>query len=388
MHHTESIFPQRNRYMMGAIAVGVVGLVLSIIGAIFDLEGFFQSYLVAYLYWVGVTVGCFSLMMLMNLLDGALSFSTQRFFAAGARTLPIMALLFVPIAVGVGYLYPWTSPSIAEALPAAKASYYTIAFFLLRAAIYFVLWIALAYIISQWSYQNDKEKSQGLKDRIGRLSVAGILLFFVTGTFAAIDWNMSLDPKWFSSLYGLVYITREGLAAMALAVLMLGLVWNRLPLTPSIRTKALSDLGSVLLASIMVWAYMEFFQFLIIWQGNVPGKAAWYVARSGGAWSVYIGIVVFLHFFVPLLLLLMPGFKDSIKRLMIVAGLLLVMRLFELIWAVLPAYSPELSLSWLNFVLPVALGGIWVAAYLWLLKDHRLLPAIHTEWQQEVAAQK
>ncbi|MBI1296202.1 hypothetical protein GC175_14705 [bacterium] len=382
MHQVEWISTQLNRIQLGALIVAAVGVVLGIVGAILNVEHFFRGYLIGFLYWMGVTLGCLGLFMVMNLINGAFSFATQRLFAAGARTMFVMVALFVPLAFGLNFIYSWTNPEVLSSLPASKASFFTVELFLLRAALYFIIWIPLAYFVTQFSYRNDKTGDARLLDRAKQLSAAGLILLVVTITFAALDWSSSLTPKWFSSIYGLLYTAREGLSGAALVVLTLGLLWNHLPLSSRVRERSLNDIGSVLLASLMLWMYMEFFQFLIIWQGNMAEYAVWYVERLGGGWPVFVTIVLFLHFGIPFVLLLTPGFRSNVSRLIAAAALILVMRLFWLYWNVVPVFSPDVSLSWMDIVLPLAMGGIWVASFVWILKRNELLPINHSQWQE------
>jgi hypothetical protein len=382
MHQVEWISAQLNRIQLGALIVAAVGIVLGIVGAVLNVEHFFRGYLIGFLYWMGVTLGCLALFMVMNLINGAFSFATQRLFAAGARTMFVMVVLFVPLAFGLNFIYSWTNPEVVNSLPASKASFFTVELFLLRAALYFIIWIPLAYFVTQFSYRNDKTGDSRLLDRAKQLSAAGLILLVITITFAALDWSSSLTPKWFSSIYGLLYTAREGLSGAALVVLTLGLLWNHLPLSSRVRERSLNDIGSVLLASLMLWMYMEFFQFLIIWQGNMAEYAVWYVERLGGGWPVFVTIVLFLHFGVPFVLLLTPGFRSNVSRLIAAAALILVMRLFWLYWNVVPVFSPDVSLSWMDIVLPLAIGGLWVASFVWILKRNELLPINHSQWQE------
>jgi hypothetical protein len=380
MHQVERMSVQLNRVQLGAIGVAVLGIILSAVGAILDLNNFFQSYLIAFFYWVGISLGCLALFMVLNLIGGAMSFSMQRLLAAGARTLPLMALLFLPLIFGLNTLYSWTDPAVAATLPASKASFLTLDFFILRAALYFVIWILLVYFVTRFSYNHDRTGDDTMLVRAKQISIVGLLLVFVTTAFSSLDWVISLNPKWYSTIYGLLYISREGLGSIALGTLVLALLWQYLPLSARVRERTLNDVGSVMLAALMLWMYMEFFQFLIIWQGNLPDYTSWYVQRIQGGWDLFVIFVIVFHFGIPFAFLLTPGFRTDIRRLLAVASLILVMRLLGLFWVVLPVYSPSVSFNWMNLVLPLTFGGLWVALYIWNLKRHQLIPSSNPEW--------
>lgn len=382
---------QQFKYVQpGALILGVVALGVAIAGAFLDLEHFFRAYLVAFLYWMGIALGCLALLMLHHLVNGTWGFAVQRLFAAGARTLPLMAVLFLPLIFGITYLYPWSVQDAAagEELLLQKSLYLNVPFFLIRAAIYFIVWIGLAFTITRWSYCNDVVGEEALLWRTQRLSAFGLIFFVVTASLAAIDWSMSLEPNWFSSVYGWLFIAREALGALALAIAILGLLWRRPPLSGIVTPRLLNDLGNLLLALLLTWAYLAFIQYLVIWYGNIPEEVVWYAKRTVAGWQWVALSLVVLHLAMPAVLLL---FRENKRRMVIlsaIAGLIVLMRLADIFWVVMPSFLLILSFHWLDIVLPVALGGLWITMFLWQLKQHSLLPLNHPKLLEVMEQQR
>lgn len=343
-----------------------------------SMEAFFRAYLVAFLYWNELTLGCLALLMLHHLAGGRWGFVIQRLLAAGARTVPLMAALFLALIFGIRFLYPWASVDIVEGeeLLLAKSLYLNVPFFLLRAAIYFASWFALAFVITRRSYRYDETGDERVLRRADRLSAFGLIVYVLTSTFAAIDWSMSLDPNWFSAVYGWLFAARQVLGGMALAIVALGLVWQREALRPLVTPRIVNDLGNLLLAALLTWAYLAFIQFLVIWYGNIPEEVVWYVERSEGGWRWLIISVAVLQFAVPGVLLLIRNVKRSILLLAAIAGLITITRLASLYWLVMPSLLPRFSLHWLDVALPIGMGGLWLAVFIWQLRRHHLAPLV------------
>jgi hypothetical protein len=381
MNQTGAYIPtQLKRWQRPALIVGLVGLAGAVAGAVLDLQQFWLSYLLAYIFWLEIALGCLGLVMLHHLVGGRWSLSIRRLMEAGAMTLPGLALLFIPLLLGLNRLYIWTDPAhMAQSeLLAHKRIYLNLPFFLGRAVIYFVVWIGLAYLLSRWSLEQDRTGEPSLSRRMQRLSGIGMILYIVTATFAAYDWLMSLEPDWFSSIYGLLFIAGQGLAALALAIIGLRLWSSREPaagVAEATWTAHFNDLGNFILGFVMIWAYVSFSQFLIIWSANIPEEAVWYYHRSQGGWQwLGMGLILF-HFGLPFVLLLSRTIKRQAQLLTILAGLIFVVRLADLIWLIVPAFYPEgFHIHWLDGAILIALGGGWITLYLRQLAGKPLLP--------------
>jgi hypothetical protein len=247
--------------------------------------------------------------------------------------------------------------------------------FIVRAVIYFAIWIVLAYLLSKWSAEQDRTGESVFKDRMMSLAAPGLVLWGLTVTGAAIDWVLSLEPHWFSTIYGMIFIVVECLAGLTFAILVLARLWEYEPLKDSVEPKRLIDLGSLMLAFTILWAYVSFSQFLIIWAGNLKNEIPWYMARAFGRWAVVAVILLIFHFFVPFFLLLQRRIKRRVQTLGMVAGILLTLSLIDVYWLVVPAYEPsgpQLHLT--DIFAVIGIGGLWIAMFLGELKKLPLLP--------------
>lgn len=364
------------RYRRPALLITVIGFALAAVGAWLDLEQFWRSYLLAYLFWLQIGLGCLAMVMLHHLAGGQWSALIRRIMETGAMTLLPLAALFLPLLLGLSVLYPWADAEHAQhsLLLQQKTAYLNVPFFVARAVLYFTVWVTLSLFLRRWSLAQDQTGDPALAVRMRRLSAAGMILYMLTATFAAYDWMMSLEPEWFSSIYGLLVISGQALAALAVAIIGLRLIAGRTQADYD-WTRAFNHLGNLTLAFVMLWAYLAFSQFLIIWSANLPEEAVWYVRRSQGGWlTLGMGLIAF-HFAVPFFLLLSRRVKRSAHFLTILAVWLLAARWLDLAWLLLPALHPDgLHLHWLDLATFLALGGGWVWAFAWLWTSAAPLP--------------
>jgi len=365
-----------SRFQRWALIVAGLAIVLSAIGGFLNPEQFFHSYLYAFLFWLGITLGSVAVLMLHHLVGGLWGFVIQRVLETAARLLPLMALLFIPIVLGLPLLYEWTHGEAGEiAALKHKSAYLNVPFFLVRAVVYFAIWTLLAYLLARWSRRVDETGNSALVTKMERLSGPGLVIYGVTMTFAAVDWVMSLEPEWYSTIFGMAFLVGQGLSALCFAVIVTWSLADRKPLADVVTRKQFHDLGNLLLAFVMLWAYIAFSQFLIIWSGNIPEEAVWYQHRLHGGWEWVALILITLHFGVPFLVLLQSRAKKRAGILSKIAIGLLMLRLVDLYWIVAPSLHTEgLSLHWLDVVTPAAIGGVWLAAFAWQLKSTALLP--------------
>jgi hypothetical protein len=360
-----------------ALVVGVAGLALCAVGFAGNRAHFFKAYLLAYVFWIGIALGSLAISMLHHLSGGAWGVVIRRVLEAASRTLPFMALLFLPIAFGIHELYLWANPEAVakDAILQHKAAYLNVPFFIIRAAIYFVIWSALAYLLSKWSLEQEQRGETGQALRMQRLSGLGLVLYALTILFMSVDWIMSLDPHWFSTIYGILFMGGQGLSAFAFAIAVAVLLSRTEPMSRVIAPAHLHDLGKLMLAFVMLWAYFSFSQFLIIWSANLPEEIPWYLRRWGGGWQWVGLLLIFGHFVLPFVLLLSSDIKKSGRTLIGVAVTIILMRIVDLFWNIGPLHHEEsFGATWLDAVAPVALGGIWLAIFLWQLRTRPLLP--------------
>lgn len=377
--------PDLDRIRRTALLAGVAGILLSLVGGAMDATQFFRSYLFAFLFWTGIGLGCLSILMLHHLTGGIWGLAIRRLLEAGTRTLKVSALLFVPLLFGLSRIYLWAQPEAVAHDPIlqSKHPYLNVPFFVARSVFYFLAWTALAHFMSKWSLELDGHReSLHISRRLRSLAGPGLLVMGFTVTFASVDWAMSLDPHWFSTVYGLMFLVGQVLSAMALVIVALALLGHHEPLAAVTRPSVVHDLGKLMLAFIMLWAYLHLSQFLIIWSGNLPEEIPWYLRRLQGGWQYVALVLVVFHFALPFLLLLSRDLKRDARRLALVAGGVLAVRLVELFWLIAPnlqgghgehAYA-GLSVHWLDFAAPIGMGGLWIAAFARELAGRPLLP--------------
>jgi hypothetical protein len=329
------------------------------------------------MFYIGLALGCMALNMLQYLTGGAWGVVIRRYCEAATRTLPLLAVLFLPIVFGMNHLYPWMDPKFdaANEVIRHKRVWLNMPFFLGRAVIYFGGWVLFSFIINKWSAEQDATGSRSVSRRLQLIAGPGLVWWGLSVTFMAIDWVMSITPHWFSTIFGLLFMAGQGLNAIAFLILLTVLMSNRKPMADVITPRHLHDLGKLALAFTMVWAYFSFSQFLIIWSGNLAEEIPWYVVRLNGGWE-YVGLgLVFLHFALPFALLLSRETKRKASMLAKIAVWILIMRLVDLYWLVMPGYRTEhFGVSWLDFATPLALGGIWLWFFSMQLNKRPLMP--------------
>lgn len=360
-----------------ALIGGIGGLAVCVIGLFIDSATVMQSYLFGYLFWAGISIGCLAILMIQFTVKGMWGLAIRRLTEAGALTLPVMAVLFIPILFGIGALYPWARPDVVASDPLLqhKSSYLNVPFFIVRTIIYFVLWSGIAYTLRQWSRRGDAEGDPGMFQRLQNLSILGVVVLSLTATFAMIDWAMSLEPDWSSTIYAMMVAMGGLLAAFALVVALLSRLQNYEPLSALVTPKLLNDLGNLLLAALLMWAYLAFSQYLVIWTGNLTEEIPWYLRRLDGGWQIVALIIVVLNFAVPFVMLLSPQVKRRAGSLGLVATIIFVTHLVDVFWLVIPALRQHgFAFSLTDIAVPVGIGGLWIAAFLWWLKQSPLVP--------------
>lgn len=382
-------FANLRRVERGSLIVGAVAGALCLVGALRNASEFYFAYLLAFAFWLGITLGSLGVLMLQHLSGGAWGFVIRRQLEAVTRLLPLMAVLVLPILLGMRVLYPWARPDVvaADAILQGKHAYLNVPFFVVRTGLYFAVWIALAWFLNRWSLEQDERGEEPAAHRMRALSGGGLVLYVVTMTFASVDWIMSLEPHWFSTIFTVIIIGGQGLSALAVAIIVLAALAHEKPIAEVAAPVRFHDLGNLLLAFLMLWAYFSFSQFLIIWSGNLPEEIPWYVHRIQNSWQwISLALVVF-HFAVPFLLLLSRRTKRVSGTLVKVAAGILVMRVVELFWVIAPERSPEgFRLHWLDLAALMAIGGFWVAFFVRQLGSRALLPRYGDEGAYAVHA--
>lgn len=378
-----------DRWQRRGLVIAVIALGLCAVRAFATPAQFFHSYLLGYLFWLAIGVGSLGILMLHHLTGGGWGYVIRRPLEAATRTLPVLAVLFLPLLLDMKSLYLWARPEAvaADELLQHKAAFLNVPFFVTRAFIYFTIWLVMAYLLNRWSREWDATGEAAPARRLRMLSGPGILIYGLTMSFAAVDWVMSLEPHWFSTIYGMLFVVGQGLATLAFMIPLLKMLSRCEPLAEVVTPQHFHNLGNLLLAFTMLWAYLSFSQYLIIWSGNLAEEIPWYLHRLGGGWQTIALLLVVFHFAVPFLLLLIRTNKRKPEILAGIALGILALRWLDLFWLVAPAFTgPTLHLHWMDLMVVAGLGGLWFAAFTWQLKKRPLL-AVHDPSLEGEAAQ-
>ncbi len=357
--------------IVGAIALAACGFI-----ATTAPRPVAQSYLAAFLFWSGIPIGSLAVLMLQHITGGAWGAIIRRILESATSTLPLIVVLFLPILFASGLLYEWARPEVVahDPLLQHKSIYLNLPFFTVRAVVYFAAWMTLSYFLCRWSREQDGGKLR-VQRRLENTSRGGLVAFGLTMSFASIDWAMSLEPHWFSTIYGILFIGGQVLSSLAFAILAAAALSTQAEVAEVMTPDRFQDLGKLLLAFVMLWAYFSFSQFLIIWAANLPEETPWYLRRLAGGWQWTILVIIILHFALPFVLLLSRGLKRNRRSLMAVAAVVLAMRTVDLSWLVIPAFDRDGG----SFVAsdPLAMigvGGVWFFFFVRQLSRHPVLP--------------
>jgi hypothetical protein len=359
------------------------------VGAVVNLDQFFRSWLIGVLFVLSLALGSLALLMLQHLSGGQWGLVGRRVFEAATRTLPVVALLFVPLFFGLPRVFLWAQPEAvaADHILQMKQPYLNAWFFIVRAVLYFAYWLACVWVLNKWSEAQDRGEGVTKLDsvRFRRVSAPGLLFLVITVSFASVDWVMSLEPEWFSTIFGLLTIAGYGLTALAFTVVVLSLV-HRGDGATVLNPRHFHDLGKLLLAFTMLWAYLSFSQFLIIWSGNLPEEIPWYIARISGSWGAVAIALVVGHFAIPFAMLLSASVKKRSASLARIAAFILVMRLVDMIWYVAPSFRHDVGdaaaaahvalvpIHWMDLAIPIGLAGLWVFLFARQFRARALFP--------------
>jgi len=370
-----------------SLVIGVVFALISGALAFVRPDEFYRAYLLGFMCWLGVALGSMAIVMIRHLTGGGWGTVIRRILGAAMRTLPVLAILFIPIVIAVGQhrIYPWAMPlesiqdaHIREHLEKhsfIKASYLNFSGFFIRAFLYFAIWNVLSFLLSKWSKQTDHAGAPDNSGRFKAVAGPGLILYGFTISFAAIDWVMSLDPSWISTIFGLLILIGEVLSAMCFAVVVERILFNYKPMSEMLTPDFVHDHGKWMLTFIMVWAYFSFSQWLIIWAGNLPEEITFYLKRLSNGWGSIGLFLVLFHFAIPFALLLSRPFKRDIRKLVWLAVWMMLMRYLDLFWIIEPNFSKTLTVTIADIVVPIAIGGIWLWYFFRNLAALPLLPA-------------
>jgi hypothetical protein len=368
------------RLQQRGLMVGVAGRGAGGIGVVLQPGQFAPSWLIGFLFCTGLSCGSLALLMLQHMSGGQWGLVTRRIFEAGTRLLPYCVLLFIPVAVFAPTLYLWAQPGVVsgDEILKHKAPYLNVTFWIVRAAVCFAFFWLCSRLLNTWSAAQDRGElavTEADTRRFRVVSAPGLVFFVLLMSLAGVDWLMSLDPHWYSTIYGLILVVGQALSALSFSVAVLAILATHDPMSRVLRTTHFHDLGKLMLALVMLWAYFSFSQFLIIWAGNLPEEIPYYLARLTGGWKYLSLLLVFGHFGLPFCLLLSADLKKRPNLLARVAWFIVAIRLYDTIWLVAPAFNQgTFPISLANVGIPLALAGGWVFLFAGQLRKHALLP--------------
>ena len=364
-----------------AFFIGILAMLVSVLGATFQTAQFFRSYLFAYVFWLGLALGGFGLTMLHQLVGGRWGFATRRFFEAGLMTLPLMAALVVPLFFGLGKIYGWANRQIvfSNEVLRHRHVYLNAPFFIIRMVIWFAIWLWLARVLLRGARAQDHTSDPEPTRRLRTFSGPGVVIYVFSASFAFIDLVLSLEPDWYSTIFLILIVIGQTLAMLSLGIILLRIFAARAPFSEMVTPQFFHDLGNLLLAFVMLWAYMAFSQLLIIWSGNLPAEISWYLHRCYGGWKTVALLLGLFHFAVPFALLLSRDLKRRIDLLCGIAALVFVAHIVDVYWLVMPSFltnaaHPAVHLHWLDLTVFIGIGGFWVALFLFNLARFPLVP--------------
>ncbi len=349
------------------LKIGLLVYLFSLFAIFLNTSAFFRAYLFAWLFWCGMGLGGFGLLMLHHLVGGRWGFPVRRFFEAAIRTIPFVAIGFIPLLFGLHDLYHWASPAAIQSSEVLqrKQVYLNLPFFIIRIIAYFAIWLWMMHTLSLWSRKQDGTKDPEPTRRLRTFSGPGICLFFLTATFANIDYILSLEAEWYSTIFPAIVIIGNAVAMLALSIVLLASRRNERSYSSWLSPDVWHHLGNLLLAFVMLWAYLVFSQLLVIYSGNLPHEIVWYLHRSQGGWKVVALLLGLLHFAVPFALLLSRQNKRKELILVRIAILVIIAHILDLYWLVIPSFSPDaVRLHWQEVLLFLSMGAVWVPAFL------------------------
>jgi hypothetical protein len=366
-----------NRAKAISLVIGVIGLAGCAIAWIVTPREFFVAYLFGEVFFIGLSLGSLGLLMIHHLTAGYWGYGVRRFLEAAIGNLPLLAILFVPIFFGLSELYPWRHRDIVAAheLLEKKLGYLNTPGFIIRALVVFAIWIIISRLLLKWSAEQDLTVSVQPTRKMRTLSGPGLVIYPMTMTFAAVDWIMSMEADWYSTMFPVLICIGQILGALALMILLFAWAAESSQLSQLAGEDTFHKIGNLLFAFTMLWAYLAFSQLLIVWSGNLPPEISWYLHRVAGGWRWVAIFIALFQFFVPFFLLLMRPVKKKRHLLAMIAGCVLVSHIVTIWWTIAPSiYERGFYVSWLTFAAFIGIGGLWSAAFLWNLGKRRLIP--------------
>jgi hypothetical protein len=388
------------RWRKRALLIALVFAILAVVDALIGHDGLafdyvLRGWLMGLMICLSFCTGGLALLMVQWVSGGKWGLLIRRPLEAMSRTLPLIFLMFLPIAIYAKRLYLWARILNPEAALRAglidgmqahaiayKRPYLNLEGFWIRGVVYFIIFAIFTYFLNRWSLQRDTDTSRSSwswQKRFENLSGAGLVIYSLVLTGMCVDWTMSLDPTWYSSMYGFLFLVSQGYAALAMAVLIVLALSQYEPINAILRTREQHDLGKLLFAFVMLNIYIAFSQYLIIWSGNLPNEIRWYMDRITGGWGPVAGLDFLFHWVLPFFLLLSRDIKRNKKKLATVCCIMIFARFVDTWWLIAPSFADQrrnlhFSAGMLQYIfVPVAMTGLWVAYLVYQLRQRNVV---------------
>jgi hypothetical protein len=377
--------PSAARYQTRALIVGAVGVLVCLVGLFLPggPEHLLRSWLTAFMFWVGLAAGCMGVLMMTYMVGGWWGFIPRRILLSGAQNVYWMAICFLPLLIFSKKIYAWMTPEFRDSLGPEKAHLWKFTSYLTQprwstwSILYFLIWMAMVFLLTKWAAERNVSPGNDRQWRLKfqKLSAPGLVIYCLTMTFASFDWVMSLSPDWYSTIFGMIFLSGQALAAFSFCAVICLLLAKEEPMSLFFKKDIMHDIGKMMLAFTMFWAYVSFSQYLIIWSGNLPEEIVWFLQRMQHGWGlIAIGIILF-HFAMPFSMMLSKDLKRNRAGLATIALLVLVMRYVELYWYIKPNFDgANLKFFWLDIASYAAIGGFWMANFWRNLRARPLFP--------------
>lgn len=371
-----------DRLMLPLLIGGAALLAGVIIGGFFAGDMFFRAWMFAWVFWLGVPLGALAVIMLHHMTGGGWGYLIRRFGEAAALALPVLAVLFIPILLGYRYVFPWADPHFAhDAVVQHKTVWLNFPFWTVRFIVYFAVFFLIAWALRRTSLATDKPGDiTPLLNRFQRISAPGILIYFVLMALASVDWIISREPHWYSTVFGFFVCISQSITGLCFLIVIVAVFSRDEEYGRVIRPNYLNDMGNVLLTFVILWAYLGLSQFLIIWLGDIQHEITWYIQRTDGGWRWVGGALIAFHFLVPFLLLLQRPLKRKLPGLVSIATFMFFIHVLDAAFVITPSgHSPHHAGWWalaqaMNLGAWLGMGGVYVAVFLWILRRAPILP--------------
>ncbi|PLX32145.1 MAG: hypothetical protein C0600_03545 [Ignavibacteria bacterium] len=381
-------FTYKGRFGVIALGVGIVGIILTVIGAFSDAHTFFASWLTGFAFWTTLVLGALFFVMLQHATGAVWSVAVRRVPEALSMTLPVLLLCFIPLVLGLHDLFHWTHAEevASDHLLQWKSPYLNSTFFIIRGVVFFAIWIGLAWMLNRYSLAQDADGNPAHTLSLRKLSAGGIFLFAFSITFAAFDWLMSLEPHWYSTIFGVYVFIGGFLASLAMLVLIFQWMKGKGILTGTVTTEHFHDFGRLMFAFTVFWAYIGGSQYYLIWYANIPEETVWFLTRWENGWKTVSMLLIIGHFIVPFITLIFYRLKRMDIVLKLIAALIVVMHFVDMFWLVMPTFSPEgVHVSWMHFTAVIGIGGLVLGLFWMRYTAHRAVPVLDPKLEDSIA---